>query len=102
MEREQSFRWPNPPPVRDKDTEDRAPSWPGAPGSFLRASSQCLQGGLQADFHVQGIGARKVDSDVEVTDDDLICQVESVAVCGMGLIPLYWGRKVRGGRAEKA
>ena len=43
VEREQSFRWPNPPPVRDKDTEDRAPSWPGAPGSFLGASSQCLQ-----------------------------------------------------------
>ena len=43
VEREQSFWWPNPPPVRDKDTEDRAPSWPGPPGSFLRASSQCLQ-----------------------------------------------------------
>ena len=48
VEREKGFRWPSPLLMRDKDTEDRAPSWPGAPGSFLRASSQCLQGGLQA------------------------------------------------------
>lgn len=70
-------------------------------GPSLAAPDHWLQGGLQADFHVQGIGARKVDSDVEVTDDDLICQVESVAVCGVGLIPLYWGRKVGGRKGRK-
>lgn len=47
-----------------------------------------LKGGLQADFHVQGIRAFKVDPDVDVTDDDLICQVEGVAVGGMGFIRL--------------
>ena len=57
-------------------------------GPSLAAPDHWLQGGLQADFHVQGIGARKVDFDVAVTDDELICQVESVAVCGMSFIPL--------------
>lgn len=70
-------------------------------GPSLAAPDHWLQRGLQADFHVQGIGARKVDSDVEVTDDDLICQVESVAICDVGLIPLYWDRKVGAGRVEK-
>lgn len=47
-DREQGFGWPSPLLVSDEDTEDWAPSWPGAPGSFLGASSQRLQGGLQA------------------------------------------------------
>lgn len=70
-------------------------------GPPLVAPDHGLQGGLQADFHVQGIGAGKVDFDVEVPDDDLICQVESVAVGGMGFIPLCWGGEVGGGRMEK-
>lgn len=60
-------------------------------GPSLAAPDHWLHGGLQADFHVQGVGTRKVDFDVAVTDDDLICQVEGVAICGMGFIPLYWG-----------
>ena len=62
----------------------------GHRGPSLATPDHWLQGGLQADFHVQGVGARKVDVDVEVTDDDLICQVEGVAVRGMGFIPLCW------------
>jgi hypothetical protein len=56
---------------------------------LLAAPDYWLQGGLQTDFHVQGIGALEVDFDVDVTDDDLICQVEGVAVGGVGFVPLY-------------
>lgn len=56
---------------------------------FLAVPDYRLQGGLQAHFHIQGVGTLKVDFDVAVTDDDLICQVKSVAVCGMSFIPLY-------------
>lgn len=47
-----------------------------------------MQGGLQADFHVQRVGAGEVDFDVDVADDDLIGQEERVAVRGMGFIRL--------------
>lgn len=57
-------------------------------GPSLAAPDHWLQGGLQTDFHVQWVGAGKVDFDVEVTDDDRICQVEGVAVRGMSFIPL--------------
>lgn len=55
-----------------------------------------LQGILEADFHVQWIGAGKVEFDIAVPDDDLICQVDSVAVYDVGFVPLGWGVQYRG------
>lgn len=73
----------------------------GCRGPSLASPDYRLQGGLEADFHVQGVGALKVDLDVDVADDDLVCQVEGVAVPGMGMIPLRgsgaWGRAGRNG-----
>lgn len=37
-----------------------------------------------------------MDFDVDVADDDVIRQVEGVAVGGMGFVPLCW--RVRSGR----
>lgn len=60
-------------------------------GPSLAAPDHRLQGGLQADFHVQRVGAPEVDVGVDVADDDGICQVEGVAVRGMCFILLHWG-----------
>lgn len=71
----------------------------GCRGPSLASPDHRLQGGLEADFHVQRVGALKVDLDVDVTDDDLVCQVEGVAVPDVGLIPLRWsGAWGRAGR----
>lgn len=60
-----------------------------------------LQGVLEADFHVQWIGAGKVEFDIAVPDDDLICQVDSVAVYDVGFISLDWGGGTIQGRRKR-
>lgn len=64
----------------------RAGAGQGRRGPSLAAPDHWLQGGLQTDFHIQGVGALKVDVGVDVTDNDVICQVEDVAVRGMRFI----------------
>lgn len=102
---------PAPPPsfvceAADREAEGRGVKgwWGGASGGprgpSRAAPDHGLQGGHQADFHVQRVGAPEVDVVVDVTDDDVICQVEGVAVRGVRFVLLRWGRG-RGTGREK-
>lgn len=52
-----------------------------------------VQGSVQADFHVQRVGALEVDVEFGVSDDELIGQGEDVFVDDMGFISLWHKNK---------
>lgn len=52
-----------------------------------------LQGRLEADFHVQGVGTLEIDVEDGVSNDEIAGQGEGIFVDGMGSISLWYKNK---------